>query len=61
MDADEAAELEDEALAAEEILDIEGLLHAVRRLPADSKLGVLLQELHALRAGGYRQAMVFTQ
>jgi superfamily II DNA or RNA helicase len=61
MDADEAAELEDEALAAEEILDIEGLLHAVRRLPADSKLGVLLEELHALRAEGYRQAMVFTQ
>ena len=61
MDLDEAAELERRALVAEEMLDINGLLSAVKRLPPDSKSGVLLEELRGLREQGYRQAMVFTQ
>lgn len=61
MDPEEAAELELRALAAEEMLDINGLLAAVKRLPPDSKAGVLLEELRGLREQGYRQVMVFTQ
>ena len=61
MDPDEAADLELRALAAEEMLDINGLLAAVKRLPPDSKAGVLLEELRGLREQGYRQVMVFTQ
>ena len=61
MDPDEAAELERHALAAEEMVDINGLLAAVKRLPPDSKAEVLLEELRGLREQGYRQVMVFTQ
>ena len=61
MDPDEAADLELRALAAEEMVDINGLLAAVKRLPPDSKAGVLLEELRGLREQGYRQVMVFTQ
>ena len=61
MDADEAADLELRALAAEEMLDINGLLAAVKRLPPDSKAGALLEALRGLQTQGYRQVMVFTQ
>jgi SNF2 family DNA or RNA helicase len=61
MDADEAERLEYEALALEEQGDIQALLHAVRRLPTDTKACVLHDVLHNLRAQGYQQVMVFTQ
>ena len=61
QDAEEVAELERRALAAEERDDIAHLLAAVEALPPDSKLDVLSETLDSLRAGGYRQAMVFTQ
>ena len=61
LDADEAAELERQALAIEEAADIESLLERIRGLPADSKLAELRTVLQALRQDGYDQAMVFTQ
>lgn len=61
MDADQALGLEQQALALEELGDIRALLTAAKRLPHDTKAGVLLQVLSELREQGYRQAMVFTQ
>ena len=61
IDVDEATSLLDTALAAEEKQDIVSLLAAVRRLPDDTKTGVLLAELEALRGSGYEQVLVFTQ
>ena len=61
QDAEEVADLERRALVAEERDDIAHLLAAVEALPPDSKLDVLSETLDSLRAGGYRQAMVFTQ
>ena len=61
LDADEAAALEREALTAEEETDIRNLLKRIGRLPPDSKLASLKNELAELRKDGYRQAMVFTQ
>ena len=60
-DADDIADLERRALMAEERADIADLLAAVEALPPDSKLGVLVDVLDALRTDGYRQVMVFTQ
>ena len=60
QDADEAAELEQQALAAEERAAIEALLDRARRLPPDSKIETLRRTLRDLREGGFRQAMVFT-
>ena len=59
-DADEATEMERQALTLEEKGDIKRLLNAIRALPPDTKLRRLLEELAALRAGGHRQVMVFT-
>ena len=61
MDADQAADLERQALAPEEMGDIRALLAAAKRLPSDTKAGVLLEVLTELREQGYKQAMVFTQ
>jgi SNF2 family DNA or RNA helicase len=61
MDADQALDLEQQALAMEELGDIRALLTAAKRLPHDTKAGVLLEVLSELREQGYRQAMVFTQ
>jgi len=61
MDADQALDLEQQALALEELGDIRALLTAAERLPHDTKAGVLLQVLRELREQGYKQAMVFTQ
>jgi len=61
LDIDEAAELERQALALEERSDIEQLLAEVRKLPPDTKLTALKQELESLRTSGYIQVMVFTQ
>jgi superfamily II DNA or RNA helicase len=61
MDTDQAADLEQHALALEETGDIRGLLAAAKRLPHDTKAGVLIEVLRELREQGYKQAMVFTQ
>jgi hypothetical protein len=59
---DAAAKLAQEGLAMEERSEIERLIAMIRRLPAaDTKCGRLREELAALRADGYQQAMVFTQ
>ena len=60
-DADEAASLEQVALAHEQKAEVEGLLGTIGRLPPDSKLGSLKDVLLELRRAGYGQAMVFTQ
>ena len=60
-DADEAAALARQALAAEERAGIERLLDRIRTLPPDGKLDALIGELADLRRRGYAQAMVFTQ
>ncbi len=60
-DADEAARLEQTALAHEERAEIDGMLHDIERLPPDSKLGSLRYVLRELRRAGYDQTMVFTQ
>ncbi|WP_404384396.1 DEAD/DEAH box helicase [Caenispirillum salinarum] len=61
MDADDAAQLETEALALEERGDIESLLREVRRLPADTKARELLKTIMELKVAGYEQVIVFTQ
>jgi len=61
VDASEAARLEREALAHQELGAIKNLLAAIRALPPDTKTERLQREIGALRAAGYRQVMVFTQ
>lgn len=61
QDSDEVKELELQALAEEERIEIENLLTAVEALPPDSKLAELMGTLESLREAGYKQAMVFTQ
>ena len=60
-DGDEAAQLEQAALALEEKFDIDRLLAMIRRLPADTKAETLRGTIGKLRADGYAQVMVFTQ
>jgi superfamily II DNA or RNA helicase len=60
-DADQAVHLSIDALEAEERGDLESLLTVVKKLPVDSKAGVLAGELRKLAADGYEQALVFTQ
>ena len=61
LDAEEVADLERQALVAEEQADIERLLGRIRSCPPDSKLATLTETLAMLRAEGYKQVMVFTQ
>lgn len=61
MDADDAAALEQEALALEEKGSIHGLLKSVRRLGTDTKAKELVSVIHELRNAGYPQVIVFTQ
>jgi len=61
MDTDQAVDLEQRALALEETGDIRALLAAAKRLPHDTKAGVLIEVLRELREQGYQQTMVFTQ
>jgi SNF2 family DNA or RNA helicase len=61
VSADEAAQLDREALAQEERTTIEKMLADIRRLPPDTKAEKLAEELRSLRAAGYPQTMVFTQ
>jgi SNF2 family DNA or RNA helicase len=60
-DADEAAKLEQAALAFEERSEIERLLAVIRRLPPDTKVERLREIIGQLRDQGYEQVMVFTQ
>ena len=61
LDVDEAGRMDRLALVAEERGSIEELLDQVQKLPTDTKAEVLLEVLGELKAGGYSQAMVFTQ
>lgn len=61
MDADEAVDLEQQALVLEEKDDIAILLEMTKGLPMDSKAQTLLEEIEKLRNAGYAQIMVFTQ
>ncbi len=60
-DADEAARLEREALALEEVGQIEQLQAMISRLPMDTKAACLRETIAQLRMQGYSQVMVFTQ
>jgi len=60
-DAEDLAEEERAALEAEEQTMIAELLDRAQRLPPDSKLAALKDELNRLRDEGYGQVMVFTQ
>ena len=60
-DAEDLAEKERAALEAEEQTVIAELLDRTKRLPPDSKLAALKNELNRLRDEGYGQVMVFTQ
>lgn len=60
-DEEEAQKLAHQALVLEEQSEIERLIQAIRRLPADTKCARLRQELATLQAAGYAQVMVFTQ
>jgi superfamily II DNA or RNA helicase len=60
-EGDEAAKLEQAALALEETDDIDQLLTMIRRLPADTKAERLRNTISNLRKNGYGQVMVFTQ
>ena len=61
LDADELERLAHAALRADERAQINVLLERASALPPDSKLASLKTVLAELRAGGYEQAMVFTQ
>ena len=61
MDDEEVRKKEAEALRVQEAEAIELLLQRIKMLPTDRKAAVLLEQLNKLRAGGYRQTMVFTQ
>lgn len=60
-EGDEAAKLEQAALALEETDDIDRLLTMIRRLPVDTKAERLRNTISNLRKSGYAQVMVFTQ
>ena len=60
-EGDEAAKLEQAALALEETDDIDRLLTMIRRLPPDTKAERLRNTISNLRKNGYAQVMVFTQ
>ena len=61
LDAEEVADLQRDALLAEERMDIAALLTAVESLPPDTKQRTLVEMLDALGDDGYKQVMVFTQ
>jgi len=61
MDVETAQELEAEALAAEEMNDLQGLLASVRQLQTDTKAKALLKAINEVRTDGYSQVMIFTQ
>jgi len=58
---EDAAEMENAALVAEERTEISRLLTDVKTLPLDSKTEKLRQVLTGMKADGYSQVMVFTQ
>ena len=60
-DDEEIAALASQALAVEELGEIERLLESIQSLPPDSKLDWLTETLAKLASQGYGQVMVFTQ
>lgn len=58
---DEAERMAKQALNLEERSEIERLLGIIRRLPPDTKVKRLQDEIAALRSDGFGQVMVFTQ
>lgn len=58
---DEAEKLAKQALNLEEKSEIERLLGMIRRLPPDTKVQKLRDEIASLREEGFPQVMVFTQ
>ncbi len=61
LDAEDAANLEREALTFEERSAVEVLLRRIRTLPPDSKIQTLKKALEDLRSADYDRVMVFTQ
>jgi SNF2 family DNA or RNA helicase len=61
VDEEKLTDEEQRALAAEGAETIDALVQAIAALPSDTKTGELVSVLEALRASGYRQAIVFTQ
>lgn len=58
---DEAQRLARQALALEEKSEIDRLLTMIRRLPPDTKVRKLIDEICELKTAGFDQVMVFTQ
>ncbi|MCP4691929.1 MAG: SWF/SNF helicase family protein, partial [Desulfobacterales bacterium] len=61
LSGEDVADLEDQALLAEERDAIKGLLKSIARLGADSKALRLVEELKQTLADGFDSAIVFTQ
>ena len=61
LDEEEVADIASQALAFEELAEIERLLKSIQSLPPDSKLDWLTDRLDELTSQGYGQVMVFTQ
>jgi SNF2 family DNA or RNA helicase len=61
VDPEAISDAERQALEAEEVTSIEGLVNDIRVLPTDTKAVELVGVLKELKAAGYPQAMVFTQ
>jgi SNF2 family DNA or RNA helicase len=61
LDAEDAAQLDRQALLAEEKGVIANLLEQAQALPPDTKLGALIDALRRLQSDGYQQVLVFTQ
>ncbi|MXY68847.1 MAG: helicase [Acidobacteriia bacterium] len=61
LDEEEVAAIASQALAFEELGEIERLLESIQSLPPDSKLDWLNKTLDELAIQGYGQVMVFTQ
>jgi SNF2 family DNA or RNA helicase len=61
ISVEDAAELEQKALAVEQRESIQGLLKQIAKLGTDTKALKLIEELEAAFADGYEGAIVFTQ
>ena len=61
MEAEDANQLEQEALKREEVTELELLLQRVRQLPTDTKAKNLLNILQEIKKQDYKQIIIFTQ
>jgi len=61
MEAEDANQLEQEALKLEEVTDLEMLLQRVKQLPIDTKAKNLLKILEEIKDQEYKQVIIFTQ